>query len=97
MKSLSISELKATLSEQVRAVRQGEGILVTDRGIPVARLLPLEAATGQAADHLARLERSGVLRRGSSSLPAAFFEQPGPPDPAAGVRRALGEEREQGW
>jgi len=40
MKTLSISEAKATLSQQLRHVRRGEVIVITDRGMPVARLVP---------------------------------------------------------
>lgn len=97
MKSLSISELKATLSEQLRAVRQGEGILVTDRGIPVARLLPIEPQDDPLAARLAQLERSGVLQRGSGALSEAFFQRSRPADPGASLRAALQDEREQGF
>ncbi len=97
MKSISISDLKATLSEQVRVVRQGEEILVTDRGIPVAKLVPIEARETEAEDRLLALGRSGVLRRATAPLSAAFFEKPRPQDQSASLRGALGEEREGGW
>ena len=95
MKSLSISELKATLSEQIRAIRQGEGILVTDRGIPVAKLLPIEPAGTE--DPLASLERNGLIRRGEQPLDEEFFNRPRPQDPDGSLRAALAEEREGGF
>ncbi|MDP9265911.1 MAG: type II toxin-antitoxin system prevent-host-death family antitoxin [Chloroflexota bacterium] len=49
-------ELKATLSEQLRAVRAGESITVTDRGEPIARLVPASMPDG-----LARMIQEGRL------------------------------------
>ena len=40
MKAVGLRELKNRLSEYVRDVRSGEGILVTDRGQVVAELNP---------------------------------------------------------
>lgn len=39
MKTVGIRELKNRLSEHLRRVRQGEGVLVSDRGTVVAELL----------------------------------------------------------
>lgn len=41
MKSVRIAELKARLSEYIRAVRRGETIAVLDRETPVAHLVPV--------------------------------------------------------
>ena len=41
MKQVGITELKARLSEYLRAVRNGETITVTDRETPVAQIVPL--------------------------------------------------------
>lgn len=40
MKTVGIRELKNRLSEYIRQVRSGEGLLVTDRGEVVAELAP---------------------------------------------------------
>lgn len=40
MKSVGLRELKNRLSEYIREVRSGEGVLVTDRGEVVAELIP---------------------------------------------------------
>jgi prevent-host-death family protein len=40
MKSVRIAELKARLSEYLRAVRGGETIAVLDRETPVAQIVP---------------------------------------------------------
>lgn len=41
MKEVGIAELKARLSEYLRAVRRGETIAVLDRQTPVARIVPI--------------------------------------------------------
>ena len=41
MKQVRIAELKARLSEYLRAVRRGETIAVLDRETPVAHIVPL--------------------------------------------------------
>jgi prevent-host-death family protein len=41
MKQVRIAELKARLSEYLRAVRGGETIAVLDRDTPVAQLVPV--------------------------------------------------------
>ena len=43
MKQVGIAELKAQLSEYLRAVRQGDAITVLDRDTPIARLVPIAA------------------------------------------------------
>ena len=40
MKTVGVRELKNRLSEYIRQVRSGEGLLVTDRGVVVAELTP---------------------------------------------------------
>jgi prevent-host-death family protein len=46
MKTVNIGELKNQLSAYLRYVRSGEEVVVRDRGIPVARILPLHGASG---------------------------------------------------
>lgn len=41
MKQARIAELKARLSEYLRAVRRGESVTVLDRDTPVARIVPI--------------------------------------------------------
>jgi prevent-host-death family protein len=42
MKNVRIGELKAKLSELLRAVRAGESITVLDRNIAVAQIVPVQ-------------------------------------------------------
>lgn len=48
MESVSVRELRDRLSQYLRAVRQGESVVVTVRGKPVARLVPA-SPRGKAA------------------------------------------------
>jgi len=43
MRQVRIAELKAKLSEYLRAVRRGETIAILDRETPVAQIVPIRA------------------------------------------------------
>ena len=45
MKSVGVADLKARLSEHLRAVRKGRTLTVLDRNTPVARIVPYVAET----------------------------------------------------
>ena len=51
-KRIGIRELKSTLSECVREVRAGRTIVVTDRGQPVARIIPEAVSLRQRVEAL---------------------------------------------
>lgn len=55
---VAISTLRAELSSWVERARAGEEVVITDRGIPVARLLSIDAAP-----LLEQLIQRGVLSR----------------------------------
>lgn len=95
MKRASISSLKARLSEYLRMVRNGEEVVVTDRGTPVARLTALPPAERQDA-HLQRLVEAGLVRAAEGPLSDEFWERPRPEDPEGRSLQALLEEREHG-
>ena len=63
---VSISTLRAELARWVDRVRSGEEVVVTDRGTPVARLVPIDAAP-----LLQQLVDQGVLRKPSGPRPRA--------------------------
>ncbi len=53
---VAISSLRADLASWVDRARGGEEVVVTDRGVPVARLIPVDTAP-----IIARLTRQGLL------------------------------------
>lgn len=91
----SISEIKARLSAYLDRVRQGEEVLVTDRGRPIARLAPVtgEPAAEGRREHLLRTGRMAPPR---NPLPRDFLKRPRPTDPDGRSLAALLEERESG-
>jgi len=94
MEKATISELKNNLSAYLKKVRAGHSILILDRDQPVARLervLPGE----RGEDRLERLEREGLVRRGSAPLPLKELRTAGP-KPRRSVTETLIEERREG-
>ncbi len=77
-----VTELRAHLSEWMERARGGDEIVITDRGIPVARLLGLTAAST-----LQRLAAEGVIGRPSAaSRPTASGRtRPRPRRPVADI------------
>jgi prevent-host-death family protein len=68
MKTIGSRELKNRLGRYLRMVRNGEAILVTDRGKPFARIVPLAPSHEEETDIdkiLRQLEAEGHLRLGT--------------------------------
>ena len=76
MKTASVTELKANLSRYLRMIRRGSEVQVLERGVPIARLVGLGNAAAPEQERLERLERAGVLRRGSSDASWVLDEEP---------------------
>ena len=97
MKQAKIANLKDNLSRYLEHVRRGGSVLVLDRDRPVARLVPLPHDGRQgASERLARLERQGLIRRGTGRRSSAGAARK-PVRLPGGVLRGLLEERERGW
>jgi prevent-host-death family protein len=96
MKSVSVTNLKARLSEFLRGVKRGAEIVVVERGRPIAKLVPLHPR-GSERDAREELVRLGLLRPGRGPLPARFWkERPRVRDPKGSVLKGLLEERDAG-
>jgi len=95
MKTAAVSEIKARLSEYLNQVKAGMEILITDRGKPVARLVPLSRSK-DLKESMVRMEKQGLIRVGSGKLPKNFWRIHRPDDPNGMVLKALLEEREVG-
>ena len=90
-----MSQLKTSLSEFLLGVKNGEEVLVTERGRPVARLVPAFGAE-PAGDRKKRLVRAGILREGSARLDPALLKPSPVADPEGKTLRGLLEERRSG-
>jgi prevent-host-death family protein len=94
-----VSELKAGLSAYLARVKAGEEVVVTDRGTPVARIVPVGSPVGHRAEwaSVRALEAQGrVVVRGDGRVPRGFAEMALPVLPEGSVMRALLEDREDG-
>lgn len=96
MKTVTVSKLKAALSEYLRQVKAGEDVLVTERGRPIAKITPA-ASADTLPEHLVEMEAQGLMKLGSGRLLKAFWDLPRPKDPKGGVVKAVLQEREEGW
>ena len=95
MNMASISETKAKLSALLDRVKAGESVTITDRGVPVAQIVPLpESSDVDWEARLQRLERAGVITRGRGGRADILLTPP--PDVGGSVLELLLEERREG-
>ena len=64
MQSVGIRDLKSRLTHYLRLVKEGEKLVVTDRGKPVALIRPLDGTEPKASleERLAALAKQGLIR-----------------------------------
>ncbi|MGD0511409.1 MAG: type II toxin-antitoxin system Phd/YefM family antitoxin [Candidatus Micrarchaeaceae archaeon] len=97
MKTASITETKASLSEYVRLVKQtGNEVLITERGKVVARICPPHRTDTPEEIRMAQLEQDGLVKVGEGRLPDGFWDMPAPRDRNSAAVKALIAEREEG-
>ncbi|HEX5051858.1 MAG TPA: type II toxin-antitoxin system prevent-host-death family antitoxin [Planctomycetota bacterium] len=96
MKTTAVASLKAKLSRYLRLVKTGEEILITERNVPVAKIVPV-TALGADLESLRDLERQGLVRLGSGRLPKDFWKLPRGKDARSTASRAVRQERDRGW
>ncbi len=93
MKTVSVSDLKAHLSQYLRIVQRGSEVQILDRGVPVARLVAVNSSAEATDRRLERLVAAGIVRRGTGSM-RRFLAMPPIAAPDADVQGALSEDRE---
>lgn len=96
MKTTPVSELKATLSEQLARVKAGEEVVVTERGRPIAKIVPLSGETIGLSAHMSELARKGLIRLGTGKVSKDIWKLPRPSNKEGRGLQALIDEREQG-
>lgn len=69
-KAYSIYETKAKLSELLRLVKAGKDIVVTERGEPIAKIVPFDRSPKKLAERIIEFKQKGILidRAKSSQL-----------------------------
>ena len=95
MRTAAVSTLKAHLSDYLDQVKAGNEVLITDRGKPVARLVPISRVK-PTREALVRMEKQGLIKLGSGKIPKKLWSLPRAEDPEGLVLKALLEEREEG-
>lgn len=96
MRTASVSETKNHLSALLEIVKQGEAVLIMERGHPVAKLEPLVFLSPQKTSitWLNQLERQGLLKRGN--LKKCQTLEIDPPAALGSALEALLKERREG-
>lgn len=90
-----VAELKAGLSHYLEQVKAGHEVLVTDRGRPVAKIVPI-AGDARRGSRRERLLRDGLLVPGRGRVRASLLRPPaGSADRGRAVLDALIEERRE--
>lgn len=90
MTTVGIRSLKQNASEVVRQAAAGDVITITDRGVPVARIVPLRAS------RLEELRNAGLVRRATTSaadLPLPTVTITDSPNLGDTLRAMRGDER----
>jgi len=91
----SVAELRANLSTHLSLVKAGGEVLVTDRGTPVARLVPVEDMIARGA-RMQELTRAGLVREAERQLDPQFLKGPRPVDSCSRGLEMIREERAEG-
>ena len=76
MTSTSVSHLKSSLSKYLRIIRNGEEVIITNRGKPVAKIVPIDREKWNIPSHLSALESRGAVRLGTGKIPEGFWNIP---------------------
>jgi prevent-host-death family protein len=96
MRSVNVATLKNRLSSYLREVRRGEEILIRDRNVPIARIVPL-SSTDDADAELLELAAAGLVRLAERPLPDSFFDLPGPRISLKDAVAAVVADRDEGF
>jgi prevent-host-death family protein len=96
VKTATITQAKNQLSALIDQVQAGETIVILERGRPVARLEPV-VGQDDPSGRLARLERAGIIKRGTGAPPLDLIRMPAPRlGPGSSLVEAVIEERRSG-
>jgi prevent-host-death family protein len=95
MQSVNIAELRSHLSVYLGRARRGEEIVIRDRNLAIAKIVPLSKAGG-FGEELLDLAAQGLVRLPEKALDwKAFFSLPAPDVPLEKIRAAIEAEREE--
>lgn len=97
MKRATISQTKNQLSALLELVKRGEEVLILERDVPIARIVPAgKVGKRDSEGRLADLERRGVIRRPRRKPDPDLLDRLGPPPAASGdILEALLKNRDE--
>lgn len=82
MKTANIAELKNRLSVYLDEVKRGGQVLVSERNVPFAKIVPLNYTDDYEAEEL-ELVAKGIITLPEEELPESFWEEERPDLPAS--------------
>lgn len=93
-----VSELKAGLSGYLAQVKKGTPVIITERGVTIAKIIPIPAPENDIEERTRELERQGrITVNGDGRIPPEFWTLPRPKDPEGLVLKEFLKQREEGW
>lgn len=93
MRSVNIADLKNQLSNYLNKVRAGEEIVIKDRNLPIAKIVPLALADDVEAEELALIASGQMTPPRKNKLPEGFWKM-GPRLSIAKAAQAVTRDRE---
>ena len=92
--TVGIRDAKMHLSKYLKLVQKGTEVIITDRGRPVGRLVPIKAVDLPIEDRIKRMEDQGLIEKHSGKIRRSL---PPPIPLAEGVaQNFLKEDRDNG-
>jgi prevent-host-death family protein len=91
---VGVRDAKAHLSRLVKLVREGREIVLTDRGKPVGKIVPIAQEELPLSERVRRLEEEGVIEKVSASRSRKTLSPVSVPEGIA--QRRLQEDRNHG-
>ena len=90
--TVGIREAKANLSKLLRMVKNGKEVVLTDRGRPVGKLVPIDKGALSLASRIKEMEDAGILEAATGKSPRRL--PPPIPVEKGMAQRLLEEDRE---
>ncbi len=91
---MTVTDLENNLGRVLGRVRRGEEIVVSDRSVPIAKIVPIAKPVDVDAEE-ARLIAAGLVRPPRGPLPSSFFRSRGPRVKDGDLVEALRAERDE--
>lgn len=95
MNSVGLAELRERLSAYLKKVKSGQEVLITERGVPIARLAPLKGGRG-GDSRRDKLAKEGLLHKGRGRVRRSLRSPPQGAAVGESILEALLSERDEG-